>query len=52
MLLSRITEQVELEGMHQDHRVQLLAPHRTPLESHRGPQSVVQIQPPCTERLA
>lgn len=46
-LCHRIKKYAELEGNHQDHGVQLLAPCRTPQESHCVPNSVVQTLELC-----
>lgn len=38
-----IIEYAELEGNHQNHRVQLMAKHSTPQEPHHVPENVVQM---------
>ena len=40
--MQRIIEYPELEGIHRDYRVQLLAPHRTTQKSNHISESIVQ----------
>lgn len=40
-MIAVITEYPQLEGIHKDHRVQLLALHKTAQKSHHVPENIV-----------